>query len=87
MTGKIIEVACTLVANSWRPHEALAFYRELFGIEHKIKDLTDKERLRERQEKTVLLLAQFKAWLDHAAHTVSAKYTFGIAVEYALKNW
>jgi hypothetical protein len=50
---------------------ALAFYRELFRIERRIKDLSDEERLRERQEKTVPLLAQFKAWLDYAVHTVA----------------
>jgi hypothetical protein len=44
-------------------------------------------KLRERQEKTVPLLAQFKAWLDHAVHTVLPKDTFGLAVNYALKHW
>jgi transposase len=99
VTGKIIEVACNvharrkfveaadLLQKPGRPHEALAFYRELFRIERRIKDLTDEERLRERQEKTVPLLAQFKAWLDHAVHTVLPKDTFGIAVNYALKHW
>jgi transposase len=73
VTGKIIEVACNvhawrkfveaadLLKDPGRPHEALAFYRELFRIERRIKDLSDEERLRERQEKTVPLLAQFKA--------------------------
>jgi transposase len=99
VTGKIIEVACNvharrkfveaadLLQKPGRPHEALAFYRELFRIERRIKDLTDEERLRERQEKTVPLLAQFEAWLDHAVHTVLPKDTFGIAVNYALKHW
>jgi transposase len=49
--------------------------------------LSDEERLRERQEMTVPLLAQFKAWLDHAVHTVLPKDTFGIAVNYAPKHW
>jgi transposase len=97
--GKIIEVACNvharrkfveaadLLQRPGRPHEALAFYRELFRIERRIKDLTDEERLRERQEKTAPLLAQFKAWLDHAVHTVLPKDTLGIAVNYALMHW
>jgi hypothetical protein len=42
-------------------HEALVFYRELFRIERRIKDLSNEERLRERQEKAVPLLTQFKA--------------------------
>ncbi len=76
-----------LLVKPGRPHEALAFYREPFRIERRIKDWSYKERLRERQEKTVPLLAQFKAWLDHAIHTVLPKDTFGIAVTYALKHW
>ncbi len=70
-----------------RPHEALAFYKKMFRIERQIKDLSDEERLRERQEKTVPLLTQFKAWLDQAVHTVLPKDTFGVAVNYALKHW
>jgi transposase len=62
-------------------------YKEMFRIERRIKELSDEERLRERQEKIVPLLAKFKAWLDHAAHTVLPKDTFGIAIHYALKHW
>jgi transposase len=99
LSGKITEVACNvharrkfveaadLLEKPGRPHEALAFYRELFRIERRIKVLSDEERLRERQEKTVPLLTQFKAWLDQAVHTVLPKDTFGIAVNYALKHW
>src|SRR5208337_5686004 len=83
---KFVEAA-DLLQKPGRPHEALAFYRELFRIERRIKDWSDEGRLRERQEKTVPLLAQFKAWLDHAVHTVLPKDTFGIAVNYALKHW
>jgi len=99
VTGKIIEVACNvharrkfveaadLLEKPGRPHEALAFYKELFRIERRIKDWSDEERLRERQEKSVPLLAQFKTWLDRAVHTVLPKDSLGIAVHYALKHW
>jgi len=83
---KFVEAA-DLLEKPGRPHEALALYRELFRIERRIRDWSDEERLRERQEKTVPLLAQFKVWLDHAVHTVLPKDTFGIAVNYALKHW
>jgi hypothetical protein len=43
--------AADLLEKPGRPHEALAFYRELSRIECRIKDLSDEERLRERQEK------------------------------------
>jgi transposase len=99
VTGKIIEVACNvharrkfveaadLLKSPGRPHEALAFYREIFRIERRIRDWSDEERLRERQEKTVPLLTKFKAWLNQAMHSVLPKDTFGIAVNYAMKHW
>jgi transposase len=99
LDGKITEVACNvharrnfveaadLLNSPGRPHEALAFYRQMFRIERRIRDLSDEERLRERQEKTIPLLRQFKAWLDQAVHTVLPKDTFGVAVNYALKHW
>ena len=43
--------AADLFKKPGRPHEALAFYRELFRIERRIKDFSDEERLRERQVK------------------------------------
>jgi hypothetical protein len=70
-----------------RPHEALAFYKELFCIERQIGDLTDEERLRARKERTVPLLAKFEAWLDNAVHSVLPKDSLGEAVHYALKHW
>jgi len=99
LTGKIIEIGCNvhsrrkfveaadLLEKPGRPHEALRFYKAIFRIERRIKLLSDQERLRERQDKTVPILTQFKAWLDNAVHTVLPKDTFGIAVNYALKHW
>lgn len=99
LTGKITEVACNvharrrfveaadLLKNPGRPHEALAFYKALFRIERQIKGLTDNERLRVRQERTVPVLTRFKAWLDNAVHSVLPKDSLGEAVHYALKHW
>ena len=83
---KFVEAA-DLLKNPGRPHEALAFYQELFRIERRIAHLDDSARLEERQCHTVPLLNRFKAWLDQAVHTVLPKDTFGIAVNYALKHW
>ena len=99
LSGKITEVACNvharrrfveaadLLKSPGRPHEALAFYKALFRIERQIKDLTDEERLRVRQERTVPLLAQFKVWLDNAVHSVLPKDSLGEAIHYALRHW
>lgn len=79
--------AADLLKTPGRPDEALAFYREIFRIERQIKGLTDEERLRARQERTVPLLVKFKAWLDTAVHSVLPKDSLGEAVHYALKHW
>ena len=99
LTGKITEVACNVCArrrfveaadllkSPGRPHEALAFYKEIFRVERQIKDLPDEERLAARQERTVPLLIKFKTWLDNAVHSVLPKDSLGEAVHYALKHW
>ena len=79
--------AADLLKLPGRPHEALAFYREIFRIERQIKHLADEERLAARQERTVPLLAKFKAWLENAVHSVLPKDGLGEAVHYALKHW
>ncbi|MGH8256775.1 MAG: IS66 family transposase [Steroidobacteraceae bacterium] len=99
LNGKITEVACNvharrrfveaadLLKTPGRPHEALAFYKELFRIERQIKDLSDEGRLQARQERTVPLLARFKVWLDNTVHSVLPKDSLGEAVHYALRHW
>jgi transposase len=99
LNGKITQVACNvharrrfveaaeLLKNPSRPHEALAFYKERVRIERQIKDLTDQERLRARQERTVPLLVRLKAWLDNTVHSVLPNDSPGETVHYALKHW
>lgn len=78
--------AADLFETPGRLHEALAFRRELFRIERRIRDLSDEERLRERKEKTVPPLTQFKDWLDRAAHIVRPNYTLSITINYGLNH-
>ena len=75
-TRRPIVEAVDLLKSPSRPHEALAFYTELFRV----------ERLRARQERTVSLLTKFKSWLENAVHSVPPKESLGEAVHYALKN-
>jgi hypothetical protein len=44
MSSRSCSEAADLLQNPGRPHEALAFYRELFRIDCRIKHLTDEER-------------------------------------------
>ena len=83
---RLVEVA-NLLKSPGQPHEALAFYTELFRFERQIKDLTDEECLRARQERTAPLFTKFKVWLDNAVHSVLPKASLGEAVHYALRDW
>jgi hypothetical protein len=99
LTGKITEVgwnvharrriveAAHLLMSPSRSHQALAFYKEIFRIERQIRDLTDGERLRASQDRTVLFFNRFKARLDNAVHSVLSKDDLGEVVHHALKHW
>jgi transposase len=111
--GKIVEVACNAHArrkffearstDPARAHAALAFYRQLYGVEREIKDewerraassdtplsTTDAETLtwRRRQEKAAPMLVQFRTWLQEQVAAVLPKSPIGTAISYTLGNW
>jgi transposase len=111
--GKIIEVACNAHArrkffdarstDAERAHAALAFYRQLYGVERDIKEELERRAgasdhalspadadaftLAERQEKAVPVLEAFHAWLDEQCPRALPKSPIGEAVHYALRNW
>ena len=73
---KFVEAA-ELLKKPGRPHEALAFYKELFRIERQIEDLSDEERLAQRQRCSVPIFKGFKTWLDAQALAVLPKSALG----------
>jgi hypothetical protein len=79
--------AAELLKAPGRPHEAIRFIKRLYRIESEIKTLSDAERQQQRQQKSVPILHQFKAWLDQQANAVLPKSALGNAVQHALKNW
>jgi transposase len=83
---KFVEVA-DLMKEPGRPHEAIAFIKQLYRVERRIRNLSDEERFEQRQLHAVPVLKQFKAWLDQQANAVLPKSGLGQAVSYALKNW
>jgi transposase len=95
--GQIVEVCCHAHArrkfyearttDAARSAAALGWYRELYALEADIKDLNDEERVRERQERSVPLLARFHAWLEEQRAQVLPKSPLGQAVQYALNQW
>ena len=66
---------------------ALNHIQKLYRIEKQIKTLPIDERYRIRQEKSLPLLNQFKAWLDKSAPNVLPESLLGKALSYALNQW
>ncbi len=100
-TKNIIHVACH--AHARRPfaelvkgqktsglaHEAVKFYRKLYAIETDARDrnLPPEARFMLRQEKSVLILAAFKKWLDHHLPKTSEQGAIGKAMRYCIAHW
>jgi len=75
--------------NSGIAHEALKFYRKLYGIEKEARDnqLTTEARYQSRQEKSVPILDAFKKWLDHHLTKTSGQGAIGKGIRYCLAHW
>ena len=83
--------------------EAVAYIRRLYGVEDAAKieigalppELTADERIRRsaeirlrlRRQHSVVILGEFKKWLDERKKAVLPKSPMGTAVSYALNNW
>jgi transposase len=67
----------------------LAFYRQLYDIEDRGRDLISQQRLELRLAESVPLLEGFKAWLEMQAADpkLLPKSAIGGAVRYALNQW
>lgn len=72
-----------------RASRALAFYRQLYDIEDRGRELTPQQRLELRLAESVPLLDEFKVWLDMQAadSTLLPKSAISGAVRYALNQW
>ena len=66
---------------------AINLIAKLYRIEKSIKELPADEKKRIRDEKSVPLLEQFRAWLDKSALQVLPKSAIGKAVRYILNQW
>jgi transposase len=98
-TAPIIEVACNAHArrkfheargsDALRAHQALGYYRQLYALERgaTANNFDDDQRLRMRQDLSVLILDQFKTWLDEQRPQVLPKSPMAEAIGYALNNW
>ena len=66
---------------------ALGMINKLYGIERGLKDASDEQRHHGRQQHSLPLLAQLKAWLDKTQPQVTAQNALGKAVNYLASNW
>jgi transposase len=66
---------------------ALSHTNKLYAIERQIKELSEGERYRIRQELSVPRLASFKAWLEANAGKVAKGTMTRKAMDYTLNQW
>jgi transposase len=68
-------------------HEAVRRIDALYLIERQIKDLSDKERTRIRQEEAVPQLASLHAWASKMQHETMPSGKLGEALGYLITQW
>ncbi|SEE43350.1 IS66 family transposase [Pseudomonas anguilliseptica] len=66
---------------------ALGMINKLYGIERELKDASDEQRYRGRQQHSLPLLDQLKTWLEKTQPQVTAQNALGKAVNYLASNW
>lgn len=67
--------------------EGLVFCNQLFKIERELKDVSPKERYKERLERSRPVLDAFSAWLQEQTPRVLPKTALGQAIKYCRNQW
>ena len=67
--------------------EALERIGELYAIEKTIRGMTADQRREVRQDKSKVLVAGLKTWLEHQLARVSAKAPIADEIRYGLNHW
>jgi transposase len=70
-----------------RSSYALKLFQEIYEVERQIKDLTNEERIRIRQQLSLPKLNEFSVWMTEQYRAVTPKSPIGKALEYSLKRW
>ena len=65
----------------------LGMINKLYGIERDLKEASAEHRHQGRQQHSLPLLAQLKAWLEKTQPQVTAQNALGKAVNYLASNW
>lgn len=70
-----------------RAEMALAYIHQLYAIEKHAREMSNEERFRVRQEKSLPVLTTFRHWLEDSRSKVMPKSLTGKAISYALNQW
>lgn len=70
-----------------RADVALNLINRLYAIECELKELSDEQRYLGRQQHSLPVLEQLKAWLDKTQPQVTTQNALGRAVNYLASNW
>lgn len=68
-------------------HHAIDLIRQLYRVESDTQGMPDARRAAERQARSVPLLEQLRAWIEHVQPTVPPGSTLGGALSYARDYW
>ena len=68
-------------------HEALSYIQRLYDVEDQARDMTPRDRLALRQDKSVPILECFGKWLEAKRHSVLPTSALGEAITYARNQW
>jgi GrpB-like predicted nucleotidyltransferase (UPF0157 family) len=95
--GAIVEAGCNAHArrkffdaretSPQLAHEALAFFRQLYAVEHEAADMSDDARLALRQAKSAPIMAMLADWLRDKLIAVRPKSPIAGAIKYSLRQW
>lgn len=95
--GRVVEVACwaharrkffeAKTSDAARAHAAVAYIRRLYQVEHEAKELDDAARRALRQERSVPILEEFRAYLEEQSQEVLPKSPLGQAIGYVFGQW
>jgi len=84
---KAAAVAKKLTGNVAKYDVALAKIKKLYAVEKRIKELAPAEKYRIRQQESLLLLDDLKAWLDKNIGKVAKDSKTYLAMQYMLNQW
>lgn len=70
-----------------RAHEALALIGQLYAVEKACRELSDAERLAQRQTRSRAVIDELRRWLDQVLPTVPPSSVLGGALAYLHRQW